>query len=145
MYIVAAVSMKRNKKSQIALKKYDKLSNTESKDFYDEEKILYDQERDRLIKSSFKAFIFSGFFVEVFLGLLVSFMAVFAVSTLSAFVPKIGQFDTSVIAEDVYITLSSGTLLGIIFGLIFQKESKLYCIIISIVVFILSLAILVVI
>ena len=145
MYLVASISMERNKTSQFALKKYDKLSNLESRDFIDEEKILFNQERDRLIKSSFKAFIVSGFFVEVFLGLLVSFMAIFAFATISPFIPKIGRFDTTLLKEDIYLTISAGTLLGIIFGLIFQKESKLYCVLISFVVFILSLTILLVI
>lgn len=145
MYLIASISMERNKESQYALKKFDKLSNLEANDFLDEEKILYKQEKEKLYKSSFKAFIVSGFFVEVCLGLLVAFMSIFIMATISPYVTKILNFDTEILKEDIYITLSSGTLLGIIFGLIFQKESKLYCIIISFVVFILSLAIMIVI
>ena len=104
LILASGLSMITNKKSQYALKKYDNLvNNINPKDFYPEEKILYQQEKEALKKQSFKSFNFRN---------------------------RIGQVESTIV-------LSFGLLLGIIFGMLFQKKNSIMSILFAFVVLIL--------
>jgi hypothetical protein len=74
LFLAGGLTMLSNKKSQYSLKKYDNLvNNINPKDFYPEEKILYNQEKESLKKQSFKAFSLPPFFIQIGLGVAISF------------------------------------------------------------------------
>ena len=124
LFLAGGLSMLHNKKSQYALKKYENLvNNINPKNFYEEEKILYNQEKDSLRKSAFKAFSLPTFFVQVGLGVAVAFASLFLVASLSILIPFLGSFKDKVSEIECLITVGVGFLLGVVFGMIFQKKN----------------------
>ena len=138
LILASGLSMLFNKKSQYALKKYDTLvNNINPKDFYPEEKILYQQEKEALKKQSFKTFNFPAFFIQISLGVLIAFISLVIVAALSIFIPFLGSFSNKVGQIESTIVLSLGLLLGIIFGMLFQKKNSIMSILFAFVVLVL--------
>ena len=138
LILASGLSMITNKKSQYALKKYDNLvNNINPKDFYPEEKILYQQEKEALKKQSFKSFNFPAFFIQISLGILVAFLSLILVAAFSIFIPFLGNFSNRIGQVESTIVLSFGLLLGIIFGMLFQKKNSIMSILFAFVVLIL--------
>ena len=113
------------------------VNNINPKDFYPEEKILYQQEKEALKKQSFKSFNFPAFFIQISLGILVSFLSLILVAAFSIFIPFLGNFSNRIGQVESTIVLSFGLLLGIIFGMLFQKKNSIMSILFAFVVLIL--------
>lgn len=141
-FLAGGLSMLSNRKSQYALKKYDNLiTNINPKDFYPEEKELYNQEKKSLRKQSFKCFSLSTFFVQIGLGCAVAFASLFLIASLSILVPVLGDFSSKVTNVECLITVGLGVLLGIIFGMIFQKKNAVMSFLFAVAVFVLITAV----
>ena len=129
-----------NKKSQFALKKFNHLVNDiEPKGFVEEEKILYQEEKEKLYKKANKNYTFQTYFLYVFYGILLVFFTTFIYLTLGAFVPAIKISDT---INKYYFPFAVGISLGLIYGLFLQKKNKISLIIYSLITVIATCAIL---
>lgn len=135
LFLAGGLSMLANKKSQYALKKYDNLvNNINPKDFYPEEKILYNQEKESLKKQSFKAFSLPTFFVQVGLGVALSYIALFLVASITVLVPSLGVFSLKVTNTECLLVTGLGLIFGILFGMIFQKKNAIMSVLFAIAV-----------
>jgi hypothetical protein len=135
LFLAGGLTMLSNKKSQYSLKKYDNLvNNINPKDFYPEEKILYNQEKESLKKQSFKAFSLPPFFVQIGLGVAISFLALFLVASITVLIPSLGQFSLKVTDTECILVSSLGLIFGILFGMIFQKKNAIMSVLFSITV-----------
>ena len=103
-------------------------------------KILYNQEKDSLRKSAFKAFSLPTFFVQVGLGVAVAFASLFLVASLSILIPFLGSFKDKVSEIECLITVGVGFLLGVVFGMIFQKKNAVMSILFAAAVLVLITA-----
>ena len=142
LFLAGGLSILANKKSQYSLKKYENLvNNINPKDFYPEEKILYNQEKDSLRKQSFKCFSLPTFFVQIGLGVAVAFLSLFLVATLSVFIPSLGSFKNMIFGFGPIVIVGLGFILGVLFGMIFQKKNGIMSVLFAVAVLVLCMAV----
>ena len=129
-----------NKKSQYALKKYNHLVNDiEPKDFVEEERILYYEERTKEYKLARKTYQPLCFIILVLFSILVSYVAIFGYLSLAVFVPSIKVSNAT---DKYYLPFILGTVIGFLYGLLFSKKTNVSLIIYSVIVFAISFVVL---
>lgn len=129
-----------NKKSQYALKQYNHLVNDiEPKDFVEEERILYYEERTKEYKLARKTYQPLCFIILVLFSILVSYVAIFGYLSLAVFVPSIKVSNAT---DKYYLPFILGTVIGFLYGLLFSKKTNVSLIIYSVIVFAISFVVL---
>lgn len=129
-----------NKKSQYALNRYDHLvKDVEPKDYYEEEKILYKEEKTRIYKLANRSNQLLGYLVLIIFSVLVSFVAIFGYLSLAAFMPQI-KVSNSV--NKYYLPFIFGAVVGFLYGLLFPKKTNVSLVIYSIIVLAISVLLL---